>query len=189
MQDSKVGKKPLVIGIAGGTASGKSTICKALEKQLTGFKTVIIQSDFYYKKILPKIISPKSGIEYDDYNHPDSLDKEEFFKVVYTRLNEDWDVILIDSLFTLYYEETKNVSDLKIFIDLPCDERLIRRINRNTDYGLTYDEIVAYYLDTVVYRHSEFVEPTKRYADIIINGNYGKTALEVITSWVKGRIG
>ncbi|NCA67424.1 MAG: hypothetical protein EOM87_05115 [Clostridia bacterium] len=185
---NKNDNKPFIVGIAGGTSSGKSTLCAALEERLSCFKSITIHADSYYKKILPKVISPKSGIIYDDYNHPYSLEKDEFIAAIRSLTKADADIILIDSLFTLYYEETRNMSDFKIFIDLPSDERLIRRIKRNTKRGFSFDEITAYYLDSVRYRHNEFVEPTKIYADLIINGNYNETTLNVITSWVKSCI-
>ena len=185
---NKNDNKPFIVAIAGGTSSGKSTLCATLEEKLSCFKSITIHSDSYYKKILPKIISPKSGITYDDYNHPNSVEKDEFIKAICSLNKSDADIIFIDSLFTLYYEETRNMSDLKIFIDLPSDERLIRRVNRNLKRGLTFDEITTYYLDTVRYRHNEFIEPTRFFADLIINGNYNETTLDVITNWITSNL-
>ena len=185
---NKNDNKPFIVGIAGGTSSGKSTLCATLEEKLSRYKTTTIHSDSYYKKILPKVVAPISGIIYDDYNHPNSLEKDEFITAIRSLTKTDADIILIDSLFTLYYEETRSMSDLKIFIDLPSDERLIRRIRRNTKRGLSFDEITAYYLDSVRYRHNEFVEPTRLFADFIINGNYNETTLNVITKWITSNL-
>ncbi len=178
-------KKPFVVGIAGGTASGKSTLCGILAERLPEVRTATVHSDSFFLKNLPKIKSPKSGIIYDDYNHPDSLDKAGFFAAVRSLTKADADLILIDSLFTLYYEELKQILDFKIFIDLPSDERLVRRVRRNIGRGFTPEEIITYYNDTVVYRHAEFVEPTRVCADLVIRGDYGEAEIGMITDRIK----
>ena len=177
-----------IIGIAGGSASGKSTLSDILAQRLSQFKVNIIHSDNYYKSVLPKIISPRSGIEYDDYNHPDALDKEKLIEELNNLIESDADVIIVDSLFTLYYEEIRNKLDLKIFIYSPSDERLARRLKRNMQWGLSFDVVADYYLDCVKYRHDEFVEPTRIFADIVLNNIFTETALQIIINTVQNKL-
>ena len=177
-------KKPFIVGIAGGSGSGKSTFCSVLKEKLSNYKIATIHSDDYYKSVLPKIISPRSGIEYDDYNHPTSVNENKLVHDLNSLIESDIDIILIDSLFTLYYESIREKLDLKIFIDLPSDERLIRRIKRNMQWGLSFDEISDYYLDTVRYRHNEFIEPTRVYADLVVSGNYSEQTLHMIMNCI-----
>lgn len=179
------GKRPFVVGIGGGTASGKSTLCKILTEKLPGVRTITVHSDNFYLENLPKIISPKSGIVYDDYNHPNSLDKAKFFPAVRGLTRADADLVLIDSLFSLYYEELLRETDLKIFLDLPPDERLARRVRRNAAWGLSPEEIITYYTDTVAYRHAEFVEPTRARADLVIGGGFGEAEIALVVKHIQ----
>ena len=180
--------KPFIIGIAGGSASGKSTFCDIIEKEFSSNKIITIHSDNYYKSTLPKIISPRSGIEYDDYNHPNAIDEDKMIDYLNSIIDSDFDIILIDSLFALYFESIRDKLNLKIYLELSSDERLIRRIKRNMQWGLSFEEISEYYLDTVRYRHDEFIEPTRIYADIIINGNCSEQAKKVIFDRIKNCI-
>lgn len=180
--------KPYIIGIAGGSASGKTTLSQILEKRLSALKTAIISSDDYGSAITPKMISPRSGIEYDDYNHPDSVDENAMLNQIDYLTDSKTDIIIIDSLFSLYYEKTRDRLNLKVFIDLPSDERIIRRLKRNMQWGLSFDEISTYFFDSVKYRHEEFVEPSKIYADYIINGNELNEGADMLTEIILNNI-
>lgn len=160
------------IGIAGGTASGKSTLCEKLENQLKHLQVKAIHMDTFFKwNALPKAVSHLSGKTYDDYNCPDTVEWEAFHKELNDALAADYDVILIEGLLVLWDEELRNKLDLRVFVDCRADERIVRRIRRNTTWGLSFDEITDVYLDMVRFRHDQYVEPSKWTADLIVNGS------------------
>jgi len=181
--------KPIIIGIAGGTGSGKSTFCDLLVQNLSNYRVGVIKTDQYFKKQLPKAVAPLTKNVYDDYNHPNSVDYErlinDFHRII--EKSNEVDIVIIEGLMVLYFEEIRERLDLKIFIELDADERMYRRITRNMKTrGWTMEEIASYYLESVKYREKEFVLQTKIYADIILNGNnlHGK-AKDVIVNWIE----
>lgn len=179
--------RPLIIGIAGGTASGKSTFCNLLLEELSGYRIEVVSTDKYFRDPLPKMIAPLTGEEHDDFNHPDSLDIDRFmgdFKALLEQ-SDEIDIIIVEGLMVLYFEEIRNELDLKIFIELDADERMYRRIKRNMEtMGWTMEEIAGYYLDCVKHREKQYVLRTKMYADIILNGNnLDGVAKKVVASW------
>lgn len=187
MQNENKIKKPLLIGITGGSGCGKSTLCELLIKDSPGCKVEMLHTDDYYKPVKPKIIAPVTRKEYDDYNHPDAIDFNKLFADLDKLLmqSDECDVILIEGLFVLYLDELRERFDLKIFIDVQSDERLVRRIKRNMEWGYSLDEIADYYLETVRYRHDEFVAPSRWYADIVLNGSsFSKVGVQMIQDWI-----
>ena len=161
------------VGIAGGTCSGKTTLSGILEEKLDGLKVTVLHMDKYFKNPTPNTVAPIKGIEYPEHNHPDSFKLDEFFADFEAARNSDGDVLVVEGLLILYLKEIREHLDLKIFVDLPSDERLIRRVKRfMRDRGQTLDEVADRYLDTVRYRHNEFVEPSRWFADIVLNGDY-----------------
>lgn len=182
-------KKALVIGIAGGSASGKSTICGYIEKELDGLNVEVLHIDSYYKENMPKIIAPITGKEYEDFNHPDGIYFDRLMNDYRKLCKKDLDVIIIEGLMTLQREEIREVLDLKLFVDCQADERIVRRLKRNLAWGESFDEITNVYLDAVRYRHNEFVEPSRWHADIVLNGsNFSDTSLNMVVDWIKSRI-
>lgn len=181
--------RPVIVGITGGTGSGKSTFCDLLLDALDGYKIGVIKTDKYFKKQLPKTIAPLTKNVYDDYNHPDSVDYETLIKDFHGIIDENSgnDIVIIEGLMVLYFEEIRERLDLKIFIDLDSDERMYRRIIRNMKTrGWSMEEIATYYIESVKYREKEFVLQTKIYADIILNGNNLKgKAQDIIASWIE----
>lgn len=166
-----------IIGIAGGTASGKSTLCEKLEKQLSPLRIKSIHMDTFFKwDALPKAVSHLSGKTYDDYNSPETVRWDEFHKEFDEASSGDYDVILVEGLLVLWDEYLKGRMDIRLFVDCRADERIVRRIRRNTTWGLSFDEITDVYLDMVRFRHDQYVEPTKWTADLIVNGS-GQTDL------------
>ncbi|MDU1854718.1 MAG: uridine kinase, partial [Clostridium baratii] len=104
-------------------------------------------------------------------------------------LDNNFDVIILEGLLTLWDEEIYSLLDLKLFVDCKADERIVRRLKRNMEWGLTFDDISNVYLDMVRYRHDEYVEPTKWKADLILNGStISKVSIEAITSLVRNSI-
>jgi len=183
-------KKPLLIGIAGGSASGKSTFCDDLEKSLSIYKLKVLHMDDYFKpeEKRPYVEAPINGKMYIDDNHPETVNLLQIKKDMFHALQNDYDVVIIEGLLTLWDKEIYSRLDLKLFVDCRPDERIVRRLRRNMGWGLSFDEISSVYLDMVRYRHDEFVEPTKWKADIIINGTSpSKNALSAIVGFVEKR--
>lgn len=199
-------KSPILIGIAGGTGSGKSTVTREIYKSITDKNVAIIEQDSYYKD--------QSNISFEErvktnYDHPfafdnellishlkDLLDGKSIQKPIYdfenhnrkkeTVLVEPRDIIVLEGILILYDEDLRNLMDIKLFVDTDADVRVIRRILRDIkDRGRTLDSVVKQYMTTVRPAHMQFVEPTKRYADIIIpEGGYNKVAIDIIVTKV-----
>jgi len=182
--------KVYTVGIAGGTCSGKTTLTTKLEAELSKeYKVTAFYMDKYFKAEKPTVIAPVTRIEYPEFNHPDSLElerlKEDFDRAVNGENGEN--IVLIEGLFALYLDFIREKLDLKVFVDLKSDERLVRRIKRFTAMGNSFDDVTNRYIDTVRFRHDELIEPTRWYADIVINGipNLGS---EVLMNYIRANI-
>ncbi|RSD27689.1 uridine kinase family protein [Mesobacillus subterraneus] len=179
----------VVIGIAGGSGSGKTTFCHKVAKTLSGFKVKTIATDDYFleKKTIVKALY--SNRCYEEYDHPSSVNIRKLeYEVNRSIASKQFDVVMIEGLMVLYFENIREQLDLKIFIDCPADERLVRRLRRDMGEE-TFEEISSEYLDIVRHRHKEFVEPTKWHADLIINGsNTSETSINVVCKWVMNNI-
>ncbi|MBR6571601.1 MAG: AAA family ATPase [Clostridia bacterium] len=161
-----------VIGIAGGTASGKSTLTEKLEKQLASLQVQTIHMDTFFKwDALPLAASHLNGKVYEDYNSPETVRWDDFHHAFDEAANSGCDVVLVEGLLVLWDEYLRDKLDVRVFVDCRADERIVRRIRRNTTWGLSFDEITDVYLDMVRFRHDQYVEPTKWTADILINGS------------------
>lgn len=182
----------VTIGIAGGTCSGKTTLTGALEKKFTahGKKVIAVHMDQYFKRPTPNTIAPITRIEYPEHNHPDSFKLDEFYAAIDEAQASDADVVLIEGLLILYLDEVREKLDLKIFVDLMSDERLIRRVKRfMRDRGQTLDEVAERYLDTVRYRHNEFVEPSRWHADLVFNGTADlERSTDIVCTYIESKI-
>lgn len=167
-------KKPYIIGIAGGTASGKSTFTNWLEAELSGLNLRVFHTDSYFKPadVRPRAIAHVSGKEYLDDNCPETIFHQQLREDLAEAVSAGHDAILVEGLFALWYDWLYEQLDLKLFLDCRADERIVRRLKRNmTLWGLEFDEIAAVYLDMVRYRHDQYIEPTKWRADLILNGS------------------
>ncbi len=166
-----------IIGIAGGSASGKTTLSSFLCNCLNeiGIRVTVVSMDSYYfpEEKLPRVKGcVDEGKIYLDYNHPDSFDVELLNRDIDSfRSSDEFDVIIVEGLLVLHEKDILKKLDLKVFVDCSADERIVRRIRRNMKWGHTFDNIADVYIDLVRFRHDEYVEPTKRAADIIINGS------------------
>ena len=182
-------KKPYVIGIGGGTCSGKSTLANQLAEAMSDFHPVMIHMDAYYIRPLTYTVAPITGKTYCEMNHPDALNlaklKEDFLAAVQ---NPEQKLVVIEGLFALYLPEILEHLDLKIFVDLKSDERLVRRIKRHMANGDTFEEVTDRYLDTVRYRHDELVEPTRWRADMVFNGTLAGKALDILTTYLRSQL-
>lgn len=186
-------KKPYLVGITGGSASGKTTFSGKLAEALTGLRVLELHMDTYFKpkEERPVVNAPFTGLPYLDDNHPNSFAlpklKEDLAAAIQSG---EYQVILIEGLLTLWDREIVDQLDLKLFIECRADERIVRRLKRNmTVRGLSFDEIANVYLDMVRYRHDEYVEPSKWRADLILNGSiFSEKALKIITDTIKASI-
>ena len=183
-------KKPYVVGISGGSCSGKSTITDRLEKILgEKYKVAVLRLDRYYMQPELRTIAPFTRVEYVERNHPDSMVAKRIYEDLAAAISDETnDIILIEGLFALYFDELREKLNLKVFIDLQSDERIYRRIKRSLNYE-SLDEIALRYLDTVRYRHDEFIEPTRWHADIIVNGTLdANLGMNIIVSYIEAQL-
>ena len=182
--------KPYVIGICGGTCSGKSTISEIINAELGGRrKIIVIHMDTYYKRPGFTTIAPITRIEYHEANHPDSLEVERMRGDFTAAANDPGnDIVIIEGLFAFYFDDIRERLDLKVYIDLKSDERMYRRIKRWIN-RTTLEDIVNRYLDTVRYRHDEFVEPLRWHADIVINGTLeANLGTRILLTYIKTQL-
>ena len=197
--------KPTIIGIAGGTASGKTTIAKRLynEAKLSGSVSLIKIDDYYYNK--DRIPLSENGKR--NYDHPDSYDTTLLISQIKELLNgkaiekpiydfvtqsrmketekiEPADIIIVEGIMSFAMTELRKFFDIKIFVDTPDDIRFIRRVKRDMeDRGRSLDSVVNQYLESVRPMHIAFVEPSKRFADIIIpEGGHNNVAFDIVMS-------
>ena len=197
-------KKPIVIGITGGTGSGKSTVAKEIFRSIDERNVVIIEQDSYYKDQSHLTFQERKNTNYD---HPFAFDNDLLIKhlnMLIERKNiekpiynfEDHnrrketisvypkDIIILEGILILNDERIRDLLDIKIFVDTDSDVRVIRRITRDIkDRGRSLDSVIEQYMNTVRPAHMQFVEPTKKYADIIIpEGGYNKVAIDIMVA-------
>ena len=197
-------KYSILIGISGGTGSGKTSFSRAICSNCPPSNVALIEQDAYYKDLSNLSLEER---EKNNYDHPNSLDfyllKKQLNKLIYgkvvnipkydykkhirlkeVRRLEKHKIIILEGILALYDHDIRNMMDIKIFIETDDDIRLIRRIQRdveNRDRKLS--SIINQYCKTVRPMHNKFVEPTKKYADIIIpNGGKNKTAIDIVQS-------
>ncbi len=197
---------PIVIGIAGGTASGKSTLVREL-REVIGDRVVTLMHDSYYKANSDKELAERARMNYD---HPNAFETEmlvEHIKdlkagkaishpvydyVLHTRSSETVrvepkKVIIVEGILIFENKELRELCDMKIFVDTDSDVRIIRRILRDVkERGRSLESVVDQYLNTVKVMHEEFVEPSKKHADIIVPaGGYNRVATSMIRDRIK----
>lgn len=202
--------KPLIIGIAGGSGSGKSTVANNVAELLTTSSVAFIDMDAYYKNFPELTLDERRKLNWDhpnafDYDllcqHLEALskrrpiDKPEYDFVSHLRRSqtiriEPADVVVIDGILLFVDDRVRELCDVKVFVDADADIRLIRRLQRDTrERGRPLDEIIDQYLSTVQPMHMEFVEPSKRYADVIVpRGGHNSIAIEMIVAKIQRRL-
>ena len=200
--------RPIIIGIAGGTCSGKSSIASILVDEFRYTKSIsIIREDDYYKDQSHLPMEERAKTNYDHplafdfdlmYEHilalirGETIEKPTYDYTVHNRSTitevvHPSDVIIIEGLFALYTKEIRDLEDIKIFVDTPADIRFIRRLKRDVkERARTIDNITDQYLTTVKPMHDQFLEPTKQYADIIIpQGKSNTVAIDLLKTKIK----
>ena len=203
--------KPILIGIAGGTASGKTSIAEKIKDMFSDSKSVLIlRMDDYYKDQSHLSMEDRYRTNYD---HPfafdndlliaqlkellsgHGVDKPTYDFVMHNRSNivehlEPADVILLEGLFVLESEALRQLENIKVFVDTEADIRFIRRLVRDVkERGRSLDSVVNQYVSTVRVMHNTFIEPTKRYADIIIpEGGSNTVAIDLLATKIESII-
>ena len=201
---------PLVIGIAGGTGSGKSTVAKVIIDRVGANHIVLLPHDAYYKNLVNLEPAQRATINFD---HPDSLETSllvEHIKQLknnqsielpvydfktHTRTTETvhvepQPVILVEGILILAEQGLRELFDVKIFVDTDADIRFIRRLERDiAERGRTSTSVINQYMATVRPMHLEFVEPSKRYADVIIpEGGLNTVAMDMVVARIEALI-
>jgi len=199
--------RPYLIGVAGGSNSGKTTIAERLADTIGGDQISLIRLDSYYVDELDKPIEVRAATNYD---HPDAFDWEllndhlaalalgasveipiydytNYCRSSSTVVVSAARVIVVEGILVLWEQRLRERFDLKIFVDTPADLRLIRRLRRDVaERGRTTESILDQYIETVRPSHERFIEPSKRYADVIIpEGGMNRPAIEVLLARVR----
>jgi uridine kinase len=200
--------KPLIIGIAGGTGSGKSTVARKVADALDASSVAFIDMDAYYNNYTHLPIEERRRINWDHPNAFDwellhshlkllasgqAIEKPQYDFVAHLRQAatvrvSGADVVVIDGILLLSDARVRDLCDVKVFVDTDADIRLIRRLRRDIlERGRPLDEILDQYLTTVQPMHLEFVEPSKRYADVIVpRGGHNEVAIQMIVAKILG---
>ena len=202
--------KPLVIGIAGGSGSGKSTVARNLASALGDASVAFIDMDAYYLDHGHLPFEDRKQVNWDHPNAFDwdhlvdqlgqlaggaSIDKPVYDFVAHARSVESVrvppaDVVVIDGILLFTDARVRDLCDVKVFVDADADVRLIRRIRRDmAKRGRPLADVLEQYLSTVQPMHLEFVEPSKRYADVIVpRGGHNPVAIEMIAAKIARRV-
>lgn len=199
-----------VIGVAGGTGSGKSTLVKKLQEAFVGSDVATLCHDYYYKAYPNLSYDERTKLNYD---HPRAFDTEMMVEhigclkdglpiqhpvysfVEHNRTDDTVEVlpsrvIIVDGILILENKELRDLMDIKVFVDTDADVRLARRILRDvSERGRSMESVINQYLNTVKPMHEEFVEPSKRYADVIIpEGGFNSVAVRMLINNIRSVI-
>ena len=200
-------RKPVVIGVAGGSGSGKTSVTKSIYESFKGHSILLLEQDYYYKDQGHLPFEERLKTNYD---HPLAFDNdllidhiqkllnhEEIAKPVYdyamhTRSDEfimvePKDVIILEGILVLEDERLRDLMDIKLFVDTDADLRIIRRLFRDIkERGRSMDSVIEQYVNVVRPMHNQFIEPTKRYADVIIpEGGHNHVAIDLMVTKIK----
>ncbi len=199
--------KPIVIGVAGGSGSGKTSVTKSIYEKFKGHSIMILEQDYYYKD--------QSHLPFEErlktnYDHPLAFDNDLLLEHITKLLNyesiekpvydyamrtgaedvihvEPKDVIILEGILVLEDERLRDIMDIKLFVDTDADLRIIRRMMRDIkERGRSIDSVIEQYTSVVRPMHNQFIEPTKRYADVIIpEGGHNFVAIDLMVTKIK----
>jgi uridine kinase len=200
----------MIIGISGGTGSGKTTVAKSILRAVNAEDVVFIQQDSYYRNATDLPLDYKQGVNFD---HPDALDNDLLVNHIRrlkagnavelplydfktnTRLSETVliepkQIVIIEGILIFSDPRLLEQMDIKVFVDTPDDIRFIRRLRRDiAERGRSLDSVIEQYLETVRPMHMQFVEPSKRYADVIIpEGGHNLVSIDLISGKIRERL-
>ena len=200
-------KKPILIGITGGTGSGKSSIADAIYSSFSNECIAMIQQDMYYKD--QSHLSMEERIK-TNYDHPRAFDNDLLIKHLSDLINgiainkpiydfsnhnraketvriDPKDIIIVEGILVLEDERLRELLDIKVYVDTDADIRILRRLIRDiNERGRTVDSVVSQYLDVVRPMHMQFTKKKKRYADIIVpEGGQNKVAIDILVTKIK----
>jgi len=205
-----VKKKPLIIGVAGGTASGKTTIANAIKESINYSQMLMLQHDAYYKDVSALPLAERARINFD---HPDALETDLMVRHLrdliagrsiempvydfstHTRLRKGIikkpaKVIILEGILIFCEQALRELMDVKIFVDTDSDLRFIRRLKRDLqERQRSLESVIDQYLKTVRPMHIAFVEPSRRYADIIIPEGHNPVSTELVVNMIRQRMG
>ncbi|RXI22447.1 uridine kinase [Pediococcus pentosaceus] len=198
---------PIIIGVTGGSGSGKTTVSQKILEELHGHSISIIQQDSYYKDQAEKTMEERRAVNYDHplafdadllYEHLKILKNNQKIEVpiydykISTRSSEvieqdPTDVIILEGILILADERIRDMLDIKVYVDTDDDIRIIRRIRRDMEQrARTLDSIINQYLTGVKPMYHQFIEPTKRYADVIVpEGGKNSVAIDLLVTKVR----
>ena len=199
-------KRPFIIGVAGGTGSGKTTVAREIAEKLVE-SVIVLEQDAYYRDQSHLSMEERSQANYD---HPLAFDHDLLIKhlqqlidyqpiakpvydyALHTRaaekiIVEPKDVIILEGILILEDERLRNLMDLKVFVDTDADVRIIRRLERDmVQRGRTLESVIHQYLNVVRPMHLQFIEPSKRYADLIIpEGGHNQVAINLLVNHIR----
>ena len=200
-------RKPMMIGIAGGSGSGKTTIARKIQERCTDVSITIFQLDHYYRDLAHLEPGQREKVNFD---HPDalemdllashieqlasgnSIDRPTYEFASHTRSSkvahlDQVDVFIVDGIFALYSPEIRKHLDCSIFVDVSDDVRFIRRLRRDVDErGRTNDGVIKQYLATVKPMHDQFVAPTKYQADLVVHwDHFNDRTIDMLSNMIR----
>lgn len=200
-------QRPIIIGVTGGSGSGKTTVSREIFEQLHGHSLLMIQEDSYYKNQDDMPFEERTKVNYDHPNAFDTdllveqlnqllnwqtIEKPVYDYVAHTRskevvVEEPREVIIVEGILVLNDPRLRDLMDIKVFVDTDDDIRIIRRIERDIkERGRSLDSVINQYIKTVKPMYHQFIEPTKRYADIIVpEGGQNRVAIDLLVTKVR----
>ncbi|GED81143.1 uridine kinase [Latilactobacillus curvatus] len=199
-------KAPIIIGVTGGSGSGKTTVSQAIAQKFANHSVMLLPQDAYYKRQ----DVPFEQRQQTNYDHPDAFDNDLLIEQALMLKNhqaieqpvydykihnrteeiqrvEPQDVIILEGILVLADARLRDLMDIKVYVDTDDDIRLLRRMHRDMESrGRTFDDVVGQYLKTVKPMFHEFIEPTKRYADLIVpEGGNNRVAIDLLVTKIQ----